>query len=265
MLLPASTGWVAGRARAATGGRRLAAVPPRARTVFLPTHPPCCTASQIVTNLYIDAFVGLLCLSGFILFRSKCAQGVAAVGACRARSARPRPAPRGVPTLLPPLHPRRFRIYTNRLVMPQVPESKRPPPMRLGGHHQLWSWLVPVFTLSDGQLLRSAGLDALVRSVCVRGGGGESLKLLRAWCLGCMRARGRQRVLAECACPRPPPGPTPRPPLERRWPCASLSLARRCAFLSWCFPLACECAQGRALPSVHRRPLPLPLCSSPVK
>lgn len=43
-----------------------------------------------------------------------------------------------------------------------MPEAQRPPPLKLGGHHHLWSWLIPVFKLSDGALLESAGLDALV-------------------------------------------------------------------------------------------------------
>jgi hypothetical protein len=55
-----------------------------------------------------------------------------------------------------------FTIYSSRLISGAVPLGRRPPLMRLGGHHQLWSWLVPVFSVSDGELLRKAGLDALV-------------------------------------------------------------------------------------------------------
>lgn len=65
--------------------------------------------------------------------------------------------------LAPPTHTLfvcRFRIYFNRLHLPQV--LKRPPPLQLGGLRQLWSWLVPVFTVSDKELLETAGLDALV-------------------------------------------------------------------------------------------------------
>lgn len=56
----------------------------------------------------------------------------------------------------------RFRVYFNRLVSPYTLSKQRPPPLKLGGHHQIWSWLIPVFTLPDGDLLRVAGLDALV-------------------------------------------------------------------------------------------------------
>ena len=34
--------------------------------------------------------------------------------------------------------------------------------MLLRGHHRIWSWLVPVFSVSDEELLLSAGMDALI-------------------------------------------------------------------------------------------------------
>ncbi len=34
--------------------------------------------------------------------------------------------------------------------------------MTYGWPRQLWSWLTPVFSVSDEELLKSAGLDALV-------------------------------------------------------------------------------------------------------
>ncbi|EFN50567.1 hypothetical protein CHLNCDRAFT_136274 [Chlorella variabilis] len=83
-------------------------------------------ASQIVFGLAINSAIGILCYIGFVLWRGE------------------------------------FRVYFNRLVSTAVPEAQRPPPLKLGGHHHLWSWLIPVFKLSDGALLESAGLDALV-------------------------------------------------------------------------------------------------------
>ena len=53
-------------------------------------------------------------------------------------------------------------MYFNRLVAPQVPPEQRPPRMKLGSHWHLWSWLIPVFTVSDEELLQLTGLDALV-------------------------------------------------------------------------------------------------------
>ena len=41
--------------------------------------------------------------------------------------------------------------------------ERKPPAMKLKGHHRLWSWLKPVFSVPDEELLRSSGLDALVR------------------------------------------------------------------------------------------------------
>eukprot|EP00887_Chlorella_sp_A99_P001786 scaffold19.g1786.t1 len=52
------------------------------------------------------------------------------------------------------------RIYENRLHLPQV--KLKPLPMDLRGFRRWWSWLEPVFTVPDAQLLESSGLDALV-------------------------------------------------------------------------------------------------------
>jgi Late exocytosis, associated with Golgi transport len=75
-------------------------------------------------RLWFSSLLGLLCYIGFVVFRTK------------------------------------FRLYFARLDMPQV--SRKPPEMRTDGHHRFWSWLVPVFAVSDDDLLASAGLDALV-------------------------------------------------------------------------------------------------------
>jgi hypothetical protein len=75
-------------------------------------------------RLWFSSLLGLLCYIGFVVFRTK------------------------------------FRLYFARLDMPQV--SRKPPEMRTDGHHRFWSWLVPVFAVSDDDLLASAGLDELV-------------------------------------------------------------------------------------------------------
>ncbi|KAK9862328.1 hypothetical protein WJX84_002637 [Apatococcus fuscideae] len=56
----------------------------------------------------------------------------------------------------------RFAIYRSRELLPQV--WIKPPPMPQGGFHQFWSWLGPIFTVTDMDLLHSAGLDALIIS-----------------------------------------------------------------------------------------------------
>lgn len=40
--------------------------------------------------------------------------------------------------------------------------SCKPPRLQLHGHQRLWGWLLPVFKVSDEELVRSAGLDALI-------------------------------------------------------------------------------------------------------
>ncbi|CAL8472023.1 g11565 [Coccomyxa elongata] len=50
--------------------------------------------------------------------------------------------------------------YKLRLTMPNV--WIKPPPLPEGGIQQLWSWLYPVFTTSDADLVRTAGLDSLM-------------------------------------------------------------------------------------------------------
>jgi hypothetical protein len=40
--------------------------------------------------------------------------------------------------------------------------SRKPPQISLHGHQRLWGWLQPVFKVSDEELARSAGLDALI-------------------------------------------------------------------------------------------------------
>lgn len=40
----------------------------------------------------------------------------------------------------------------------------RPPPLRFDGLNKIWSFLFPVFNLSDGDLFKTGGLDSLVRA-----------------------------------------------------------------------------------------------------
>ncbi|KAL4451743.1 hypothetical protein ABPG75_007405 [Micractinium tetrahymenae] len=81
---------------------------------------------QIVSGMVVNLVIGMLCFTGFVVWRDK------------------------------------FCIYFNRLRLPEVPPTLRPPPLDVSGLRRLWSWLVPVFTVSDKQLLESAGLDALM-------------------------------------------------------------------------------------------------------
>lgn len=69
-----------------------------------------------------------------------------------------------------------------------MPPGQRPPPLKLGSHWQLWSWLIPVFTVSDEELLQLTGLDGLV------GAGGTGYgrlgRLVGAVQLEVVRSRG---------------------------------------------------------------------------
>ena len=85
----------------------------------------------------------------------------------------------------------RFRIYFNRLVMPGLTPAQRPPPMKLHSHFRLWSWLTPVFGVSDGALLESAGLDALV-------GAAAGLQLPGAGSGCCCRVLGTRVPMVFC-------------------------------------------------------------------
>ena len=45
--------------------------------------------------------------------------------------------------------------------------SRKPPQLKLHGHQRFWGWLQPVFRVTDEELVRTAGLDALI-AVSVR-------------------------------------------------------------------------------------------------
>lgn len=83
------------------------------------------SGENIVTNLWFSAVLGLLCYLSFVAFRTK------------------------------------FRLYQARLHMPTV--IHKPPKLLMSAwHHRWWSWVVPVFRVSDEELLKSAGMDALI-------------------------------------------------------------------------------------------------------
>lgn len=82
------------------------------------------SGANLITNLWFSAVLGAFCYLGFVIFRAK------------------------------------FRFYQARLDMRQV--THKPPPLKLKGLYRLWSWLIPVFKVSDEDLLLSAGMDALV-------------------------------------------------------------------------------------------------------
>jgi hypothetical protein len=126
----------------------------------------------------------------------KVQRSAATAGALPKLPACPRPAPT------------RFRVYFNRLVSPFVSEKQRPPPLQLRGHYRLWSWLIPVFKLPDGELLESAGLDALVRTRSLQPAAYDAADGSLGHSAG---DPNLDRVLA-CACAPPPLRPTNSPP-----------------------------------------------------
>jgi len=82
------------------------------------------TGQNIITSLWFNTALGIIMYLLFILFRAK------------------------------------FKLYQARLEMPQV--SRKPPKLKLTGIARFYSWITPVFKVSDEDFLRSAGLDALV-------------------------------------------------------------------------------------------------------
>ncbi|DBA95065.1 TPA: hypothetical protein ACH3X1_002578 [Trebouxia sp. C0004] len=82
--------------------------------------------NQIVTTLWFAAIVGAVCLLVFGSFR------------------------------------KHIRIYSTRLFLPQV--HIKPPRLQFGGIQQLWTWLYPVFSTTDVELLHTAGMDSLMMS-----------------------------------------------------------------------------------------------------
>lgn len=85
------------------------------------------STSQLTTSLWLSAAAGGLILLIFIYIR-------------------------GTRTWRPVLHKRATQICDLLY---------RPPPLGLSGWSRIWSWLSPVFLLSDEDLLLTAGLDAL--------------------------------------------------------------------------------------------------------
>ncbi|CAL5219786.1 g1691 [Coccomyxa viridis] len=54
----------------------------------------------------------------------------------------------------------KIQVFRTRLDLPSV--WQKPPYLPVGGLNHLWSWLVPVITCSDMDLMRTAGMDSLM-------------------------------------------------------------------------------------------------------
>ena len=77
---------------------------------------------------------------------------------------------------LPPGPPSHAHLLTPcaSLPPPAAPQllpavSRKPPQLKLHGHQRFWGWLMPVFKVTDEELVRSAGLDALIGVSCSLG------------------------------------------------------------------------------------------------
>lgn len=149
-------------------------------------------------SMWVNLILGLICYLGFILFRGMKgfefyhARLVSTAGAahaceaqCSAANARSIEAAAGcsvaagkgaapaavgarsvsrlavcsLPTAPRPPH-HRTPPASRLQLLPAV--SRKPPQLSLHGHQRLWGWLLPVFKVSDEELVRSAGLDALI-------------------------------------------------------------------------------------------------------
>lgn len=166
--------------------------------------PACSTAinaEQLVTGIMINLCIGALCYVGFVLWRGRWVRGAVPCawpgwpcmpsGGLHCGGPGPRPLRTPSHSCLPTSRapPTSFRVYFGRLVSPFVSPAHRPPALRLGSHWQLWSWLLPVFNVSDQRLLETVGLDALVGGRAARAG-----------------ARSRQALAPGTCCPALPAG-----------------------------------------------------------
>eukprot|EP00884_Botryococcus_braunii_P022692 jgi/Botrbrau1/9106/Bobra.0305s0013.1 len=93
-----------------------------------PQNPFCLnnlvTDQQIVSGLTTSLVVGVVCLIAFIYLREKC------------------------------------KSYEARLYLPEV--LIKPPRYPGSWLYRAWAWLIPVFTISDAELVRTCGLDAVM-------------------------------------------------------------------------------------------------------
>ena len=95
----------------------------------VPSGPETVTSAEVITSIFFSLVGGLLFMAAWAYFRG-------------------------------PLR----SIYEKRVQLPDV--HARPPPLRLAGVlHRCAGFLVPVFVLSDGELMQTAGLDALVSAL----------------------------------------------------------------------------------------------------
>ena len=81
-------------------------------------------AKGLIEAIYINVALGALCFLGFGLLRGW------------------------------------IKVYRARLLSPAT--SVKPKPLPLGGVRQLWSWVVPVLSQSEIEMLESAGMDAVM-------------------------------------------------------------------------------------------------------
>lgn len=82
------------------------------------------TGTNVVSAMILDSILGILCYIGFVLWRGY------------------------------------FPVYRAREILPGV--GKRPPKLSIKGFKRWWSWLIPVWKVSDAEFLESNGLDSLV-------------------------------------------------------------------------------------------------------
>jgi DNA-directed RNA polymerase III subunit RPC2 len=81
-------------------------------------------ATGLIQAIYINVVLGVLCFLGFGLLRGW------------------------------------VKVYRARLLSPAT--SVKPKPLPVGGVRQLWSWIVPVLSQSEIEMLESAGMDAVM-------------------------------------------------------------------------------------------------------
>ena len=78
--------------------------------------------------------------------------------------------------------------------------SRKPPQLKLHGHQRFWGWLQPVFRVTDEELVRTAGLDALIAVSEWRERGSEGLRLEVAAVVAAMPGCEQQsRVCMACS------------------------------------------------------------------
>ena len=144
------------------------------------TSMSCDTCPAVLRSMWVNLILGIVIYLGFVAFR-----GMKGFEFYHARLVRPLAA--GWHTVGGGRAVRRCAVFLLGLpllafisaavmlmAMPWLPlpppcclqllpaVSRKPPQLRLHGHQRFWGWLLPVFKVTDEQLVRSAGLDALI-------------------------------------------------------------------------------------------------------